>query len=76
MLKFAPLNSFIDVGFYTALAGVKIDHAKLDDSARKIVGRYAPGRLGSRDVARLEVRPDAFNLPEYALLIPEYLELY
>ncbi|KAL8943302.1 MAG: hypothetical protein Q9216_001145 [Gyalolechia sp. 2 TL-2023] len=40
MLKFATLTSDIELPFYTALASLKIDHDKLDDSSRRILGLY------------------------------------
>lgn len=39
-LQFAPWRSDIDFSFYSSLASRKIDHDKLDDAARKLVGRY------------------------------------
>lgn len=41
-LKFAPFASEIELPFYTALSQVKIDHDKLDDSARSVLGLYEP----------------------------------
>lgn len=40
MLKFATFTSDIELPFYTALASLKIDHDKLDDSSRRILGLY------------------------------------
>lgn len=62
MLRFGQLSSFIDVGFYSALASFKIDHAKLDDSAKPAVGTYTAGRYDG-PTARVEVRSDAFGEP-------------
>lgn len=39
-LQFAPFVSDIELPFYSALATLKINHDKLDDSARKILGLY------------------------------------
>lgn len=41
-LKFAPFGSEIELPFYTALSQSKIDHDKLDDSARSVLGLYEP----------------------------------
>ncbi|RQM06782.1 hypothetical protein DH86_00002753 [Scytalidium sp. 3C] len=41
-LKFAPFRSEIELPFYTALSQSKIDHDKLDDSARRVLGLYEP----------------------------------
>ena len=39
-LQFAPWQSDIDFTFYSSLSSRKIDYDKLDDAARKVVGRY------------------------------------
>lgn len=39
-LQFAPFASDIELPFYTSLASHKINHDKLDDSARKVLGLY------------------------------------
>ena len=40
MLKFATFSSDIELPFYTSLASHKINHDKLDDSARRVLGLY------------------------------------
>ncbi|KAL6714659.1 Autophagy protein 7 [Lecanora helva] len=40
MLKFATFTSDIELPFYTSLASHKVNHDKLDDSARKVLGLY------------------------------------
>lgn len=40
MLKFATFISDIELPFYTSLASHKINHDKLDDSARRLLGLY------------------------------------
>lgn len=49
LLKFATFTSDIELPFYASLASHKINHDKLDDSARRLLGLY-------------EVRPS--NAPE------------
>ncbi|EFX03568.1 autophagy ubiquitin-activating enzyme [Grosmannia clavigera kw1407] len=41
-LQFATFNSLIEMPFYTALFASKLDHDKLDDSARSVLGLYEP----------------------------------
>lgn len=41
-LQFATFTSEIELPFYSALFASKIDHDKLDDSARGVVGLYEP----------------------------------
>ncbi|KAF2877971.1 autophagy-related protein 7 [Massariosphaeria phaeospora] len=61
-LKFAPWQSDVDVQFYAALAHIKINHDKLDDSARKVLGLYEvrPGDHASRSM-RLQIHPSALT---------------
>lgn len=40
MLKFATLTSDIELPFYTSLASFKINHDRLDDSARRLLALY------------------------------------
>ncbi|KAI1159236.1 hypothetical protein F5B18DRAFT_655822 [Nemania serpens] len=44
-LKFAPFSSEIELPFYSALFASKLDHDKLSDSARPVLGLYEP-RIG------------------------------
>ena len=68
-MKYDSFFSFVDLAFYTALATHKIDHDKLDDSVRKLLGLYAPARLNSsRDGGRMEIAPNALVADEYASL--------
>ncbi|KAI9849755.1 MAG: Autophagy protein 7 [Thelocarpon superellum] len=39
-MQFAPFASDIELPFYTSLASHKINHDKLDDSARRLLGLY------------------------------------
>jgi ubiquitin-like modifier-activating enzyme ATG7 len=41
-LKFVPFSSQIDLPFYPALFDSKLNHDKLDDSARQVLGLYEP----------------------------------
>jgi hypothetical protein len=65
-LKFAPWLSDVDVQFYAALANIKINHDKLDDSARKVLGLYEvrPGEHSSRSM-RVQIHPNALTSDEY-----------
>ncbi|KAI5368827.1 Ubiquitin-like modifier-activating enzyme [Alternaria alternata] len=61
-LKFAPWLSDVDVQFYAALAHIKINHDRLDDSARKVLGLYEvrPGEHSSRSM-RVQIHPNALT---------------
>ena len=39
-LQYAPWTSDIELAFYSSLASLKINHDKLDSSARKVLGLY------------------------------------
>lgn len=39
-LQYAPWTSDVELAFYTALASLKINHDRLDSSARKVLGLY------------------------------------
>ena len=61
-LQFAPWSSDIDLSFYAALASRKVNHDKLDDAARQIVGRYElrPGDAPEQS-ARMHIPGDSFK---------------
>lgn len=48
-LKFAPFSSEIELPFYSALFALKLDHDKLSDSARPVLGIYEPRPSTSPD---------------------------
>ncbi len=62
MLKFATFRSDIELAFYTSLASHKINHDKLDDSARRLLGSY---EIRSTDLpeasCRLQVHSNALT---------------
>ncbi|KAF2201294.1 hypothetical protein GQ43DRAFT_371776 [Delitschia confertaspora ATCC 74209] len=61
-LKFATWTTDVEIQFYAALAHIKINHDKLDDSARKILGLYdiRPGDHPSRS-SRLQIHGNALT---------------
>jgi ubiquitin-like modifier-activating enzyme ATG7 len=74
-LKFAPWQSDVDIQFYAALAHIKINHDKLDDSARKVLGLYEvrSGDHFSRSM-RIQIHPNALTSDEYE--VPACLDQY
>ncbi|TAQ86330.1 hypothetical protein B7494_g5344 [Chlorociboria aeruginascens] len=67
-LKFAPFGSEIELPFYTALSQSKIDHDKLDDSARTVLGLYEPRAASSPDEScRMRVLGNALTSDEVPL---------
>ena len=62
MLKFATLSSDIELPFYTSLASHKINHDKLDDSARRLLGLYEIRSSDSpENSCRLQVHGNALT---------------
>ncbi|KAI5858184.1 E1-like protein-activating [Durotheca rogersii] len=61
-LKFAPFASEIELPFYSALFASKLDHDKLSDSARAVLGIYEP-RPGTApdDSVRMQVLANALT---------------
>jgi len=70
-LKFAPWGSEIELPFYTALSQSKIDHDKLDDSARTVLGLYEPRATAPEESCRMRVLGNALTSDEYEIF-PEY----
>lgn len=68
LIKYAPFASDVDMQFYAALAHIKINHDKLDDSARKVLGLYEvrPGDHSSRSM-RVQIHPNALTSDECVL---------
>jgi ubiquitin-like modifier-activating enzyme ATG7 len=66
-LQFAPWSSDIDLAFYAALASIKINHDRLNDSARKLLGLY---EIRASDTpersARMQILTTALTSDEYA----------
>ena len=61
-LQFAPFGSEIELPFYTALSASKIDHDKLDDSARQVLGLYEPRAMATPDQScRMQVLGNALT---------------
>lgn len=67
-LQYAPWTSDIELGFYSALASLKINHDKLDSSARKVLGLY---EINHRDApersARMQIHGTALTTDEYVI---------
>ncbi|WPH05060.1 Hypothetical protein R9X50_00795900 [Acrodontium crateriforme] len=64
-LQYAPWTSDIELGFYSALASLKINHDKLDSSARKVLGLYEINHRDSPErSARMQVHGTALTTDE------------
>lgn len=65
LLQYAPWTSDIELAFYSALASLKINHDKLDSSARKVLGLY---EINYRDApersTRMQIHGSALTTDE------------
>lgn len=62
MLKFVPLSSDIELPFFTSLASHKINHDKLDDSSRRLLGLYEIRPSDHPSVScRMQIHGNAFT---------------
>ncbi|KAJ9614086.1 Autophagy protein 7 [Cladophialophora chaetospira] len=61
-MQYVPFASDIEIPFYTSLASHKINHDKLDDSARKLLGLYEIRPSDSKDHScRMQVHANALK---------------
>lgn len=63
-LQYAPFSSDIELPFYAALFSSKIDHDKLDDSVRKVIGSYAPSTVDPSRSCKMQILGDALTREE------------
>ena len=70
-LQYSPWTSDIELAFYQALASLKINHDKLDSSARKVLGLY---EINHRDPpersTRMQIHASALTTDEYVRITP------
>lgn len=65
-MQYAPYASDIELPFYTALASHKINHDKLDDSARSVLGLYEIRSTDADNAScRIEIHSNALINTEY-----------
>lgn len=60
-IQFVPNSSEIELPFYSALFALKLDHDKLDDSARQVLGLYEPRAVDPEDSCKLQVLGNALT---------------
>jgi hypothetical protein len=77
-LKFAPFGSEIELPFYDNLSQSKIDHDKLDDSARRVMGLYEPRvTLAPDESCKMMVLGNALTSEEWvSSFYSKYKRLY
>lgn len=71
MLKFATFASDIELPFYASLASHKINHDKLDDSARRLLGLYEIRPSDAPDAScRIQIHGNALTNDVLVLACP------
>lgn len=65
LLQFAPFRSEIELPFYSALFASKLDHDKLDDSAREVLGLYEPRHEEPDSSCKMQVLGNALTNTQY-----------
>lgn len=69
-LRYAPWISDIELAFYSSLASIKINHDKLDSSARKVLGLYEINPKDAEERStRMQIHGNALTTDEYAFLL-------
>lgn len=69
-LKFAAFSSQIELPFYSALFTSKLDHDKLDDSARFVLGTYeSNANAKPEESTRMQILGNALTNNLYAIHI-------
>ncbi|KAK0302946.1 Autophagy protein 7 [Friedmanniomyces endolithicus] len=65
-IQYAPWTSDIELAFYSALATLKINHDRLDSSARKVLGLYELNHKDSPErSSRMQIHASALTSDEY-----------
>jgi ubiquitin-like modifier-activating enzyme ATG7 len=65
LLKFVAFSSDIELPFYAAMVARKIDHDKLDDSARRVLGLYQLRPSDEPDAScRMQLHGNALTIDE------------
>ncbi|EPS31273.1 hypothetical protein PDE_06228 [Penicillium oxalicum 114-2] len=68
-MQYAPYASDIELPFYTALASHKINHDKLDDSARSVLGLYEIRSTDADNAScRIQIHSNALINTEYGMI--------
>jgi ubiquitin-like modifier-activating enzyme ATG7 len=60
-IQYVPFSSEIELPFYPAFFASKLDHDKLDESARQVVGAYEPSVAKPADSAKMYIKANALT---------------
>lgn len=68
-LQYAPFSSEIELPFYSVLTTLKIDHDRLDESVRPVLGLYEPRNTApAQDTCRMQILGNALTSETYERL--------
>lgn len=68
-MQYVPFASDIEIAYYAALASHKVNHDKLDDSARKLLGLYEIRASDKpENSSRMQIHGSALTSAEYVPL--------
>ena len=69
-LQFATFTSQLELPFYPALFASKLDHDKLDDSARCVLGLYEPrGEENPNESTKMQIHGNALTSKQYVPVV-------
>jgi ubiquitin-like modifier-activating enzyme ATG7 len=69
-MQYVPFASDIEIPFYASLASHKINHDKLDDSARKVLGLYEIRPSDAKENScRMQIHGNALTSDEYVAFL-------
>lgn len=76
-MQFTPFISDIEIPFYSSLASLKLNHDKLDDSTRKILGLYELRPSDASEAScRMQIRGNALLTDEWVMLSLKRVSTY
>ena len=64
-IQFVPNTSAIELPFYAKLFALKLDHDKLDDSMRPVLGVYQPLNVEPEYSSKIQILGNALSITEY-----------
>lgn len=61
-LQFVPFSSEIELPFYSVLSTIKIDHDRLDETSRSVLGLYEPRNIApTGETCRMQILGNALT---------------
>lgn len=69
-VQFVPNTSEIELPFYSALFASKLEHDKLNVSARQVLGLYEPRAVDPEDSCKLQVLGNALTSRQWVAPMP------